>query len=325
MNLFRRPSGPDVERAKALWPAVTMPAGVLPRRETGSVLVAVDGRPHRWDALEWAAAEAAARQCLLRIVHVISWAPLTWDAFGGVYANERDAGVYEDGQHVVNEAADLARAVAPDLRITTHMREGGTASALLREGSGDALIVIGRERTARRFSITESVSAQVARRSRSAVAIIELREESLCGPSAGRVVVGLDHARESSAVLAFACRAALRRGVGVTALHALAPTDRPGRRPAVDCCVEDTRSDFRDVAEAVRRCRGAFPGVEVRQRLVAGPAGPALIAESAGAALVVLGSGGRGRLWHALFGSTGRSVLQSARAPVVVVGTSRRP
>jgi len=56
--------------------------GLPPREDTGPILVAVDGYPHGWDALEWAAAEAAARACALRIVHVINWSPLTSDAFG---------------------------------------------------------------------------------------------------------------------------------------------------------------------------------------------------------------------------------------------------
>ena len=35
----------------------------LPPNDSGSVLVAVNGKEQSWDALEWAAAEAASRQC----------------------------------------------------------------------------------------------------------------------------------------------------------------------------------------------------------------------------------------------------------------------
>jgi len=93
--------------------------------------VAVDGNPHGWDALEWAAAQAPARQCALRIVHAVSRPPavdaLTWpltvDAFGEHH----------------------------------HSLAGGhtTVAAVLQEGGGqDALIVLGRGRKAGRFSGT---------------------------------------------------------------------------------------------------------------------------------------------------------------------------
>src|SRR6266568_7289744 len=38
-----------------------------------AVLVAVDGGPYGWEALSWAAADAAAGRQPLRIVHVVNW------------------------------------------------------------------------------------------------------------------------------------------------------------------------------------------------------------------------------------------------------------
>ena len=62
---------------------------------------------------------------------------------------------------------------------------------------------------------------------------------------------------------------------------------------------------------------GAIQIVEVRERVVAPPAGSALVRESAGAALVVLGSRTHGRLRRGLFESV-ESVLGSVRSPVAV-------
>jgi nucleotide-binding universal stress UspA family protein len=56
------------------------------RTDEGTVLVAVDGSGQSWDALEWAAAEAAARRCTLRIVHVVhvvNSSPPVWAATWG--------------------------------------------------------------------------------------------------------------------------------------------------------------------------------------------------------------------------------------------------
>jgi nucleotide-binding universal stress UspA family protein len=56
----------------------------------GAILVGVDGRIRGWEALAWAAAEAAAQGRPLRIVHVVEW-PTASDAFALPPA-DRDSG-----------------------------------------------------------------------------------------------------------------------------------------------------------------------------------------------------------------------------------------
>jgi nucleotide-binding universal stress UspA family protein len=275
--------------------------GLLPRPDTGSILVAVDGY-RGWDALEWAAAEAAARRCALRVVHVTKWPIVMVDLFTGLSVHWRDPEDREAAALVVKEAARRARSVAPALEITTYLPSGRAAAAILREGREDALIVVGRGREAGRFrSFTGSMSWRVARHANCPVAMIELLAEASGGPSAGRVVVGIDSTRESTAAVGFAFRAARRRGVGITALVA----------DSVGCAVED----------ALRTWQGSFPDVDVRQRLVAAPMGAALVTESTAAALVIVGARPRGRLHRALVGTAGPTVLRSAHSPVVIVRT----
>jgi nucleotide-binding universal stress UspA family protein len=72
------------------------------------------------------------------------------------------------------------------------------------------------------------------------------------------------------------------------------------------------------VAEAL----GSEPGVEVERKLVEGDAGDALVAESASAELLVVGSHGRSGLKAALLGSVSRHVVSHAACPVVVVKAS---
>ncbi len=67
---------------------------------------------------------------------------------------------------------------------------------------------------------------------------------------------------------------------------------------------------------------GTDPGIEVEQKLVEGDAGDALVAESATAELVVVGSHGRTGLKAALLGSVSRHVISHAACPVVVVKAS---
>jgi len=109
----------------------------LPPNDSGSVLVAVNGKERGWDALEWAAAEAASRQCALRIVHAFRSSPLLVDPLGTLVDEWK---AIEAASGVLTDAVNHARAVAPTLQVTAHMQEGSTTTAILREGSrGDGL------------------------------------------------------------------------------------------------------------------------------------------------------------------------------------------
>jgi nucleotide-binding universal stress UspA family protein len=312
MRVFRRSQSTRFESETAytsanLQIATRGTAGLLPSRDYGPILVAVDGSSHGWGALEWAAAEAAARQCALRIVHSVKWPASVPDISGGVTLNQWDSGIEALGARVLDEAADRARSVAPALRITTHMHLGAIAMALLREAHQDTLIVLGRERgSGRSPSLKRSVSRQVTRRAKCPVAIVELSDKASHGPSAGRVVVSIDGKGDALAALGFAFRAAQRRGVGVTAVLGWL------RRGSV-------RQDAQ-IAQALLICQTAYPDVEVRQRVAAVPPGPALVAESAGAALVVLGTRAHARMRRALFESE-ETVLRSAHSSIAIIRT----
>jgi nucleotide-binding universal stress UspA family protein len=290
------------------------------RRDTGPVLVAVSGQSGDWDALEWAAAEAAARQCSLRILHAFSW-PGTWDGAGAVCMSQRDPEVRGSAALVLEEAASRARTVAPGLQVTTHLREGPTVAAVLREGRRDELIVVGRGRhDGRHAAFAGSVAWQVAQRADCPVVVIRLVAAQPRGTSAGRVLVGIDEAATSRAAVDFAFRAAERRGVGLTALHvvrAVGPDAVAARAGAA--AAKSFR--WKSIDDAIRPYRDAFPSVEVQQRLVATPTGPALAAESVAAALLVLGGSPHGRLRRTLCGSVGRTVMCSAHSSVAIVRT----
>ena len=74
--------------------------------------------------------------------------------------------------------------------------------------------------------------------------------------------------------------------------------------------------------EVVSEALGSEPGIEVERKLVEGDAGDALVAESASAELVVVGSHGRSGFKAAILGSVSRHVVDHAACPVVVVKSS---
>ncbi|MGH3380425.1 MAG: universal stress protein [Actinoallomurus sp.] len=127
------------------------------------------------------------------------------------------------------------------------------------------------------------------------------------GPSAGRVVAGVDGTGRSEAAVGFAVAEARARSCGLTLVHA----------------IEEERQ--RAAAEAMLTRIGAGHP-DVRTVVVADLAGHALIEESAGALLVVVGSRGRGGLAGMLLGSVSQAVVHRAHCPVAVVrGTDTAP
>jgi nucleotide-binding universal stress UspA family protein len=321
MSVFRRSpgAGSPVGAARKREVVVSDELLVPPRKDNGAILVAVDGKAQGWDALEWAAAEAAARQCSLRVVHVTNWSPPIVGGYMGTFVGEWDSGVLDAAKRVLEEAVRRALAVAPGLSVATRVQEGPAAAAVVSEGRHDALIVVGRGHKGGRISaFARSVSLQVVRHSIAPVVVVELFEKPRRGSSAQRVVVGVDCTSDPLAVLAFAFRAALRRGVGLTVLHASGKSRAPAE--LVDGLADTITPEWIDWHRALGICRRTFPDVNVRQRVVEGPVATALIAESVGAALVVMGSEERGRLHGMLSEPAGDNVVRMAQSPVAIVG-----
>jgi nucleotide-binding universal stress UspA family protein len=145
----------------------------------------------------------------------------------------------------------------------------------------------------------------------------------------GTIVVGVDGSEASLAALRWAADEARLRGAKVVALHAwafvpAAPIGDPGMIaiPAGDLAGQleaETEAARAQLGDAVAAVLGAEPDVGVEQRLVEAEAGDALVAESEGADLVVVGSHGRSGLRAAILGSVSRHVVDHSRCPVVVV------
>jgi nucleotide-binding universal stress UspA family protein len=278
----------------------------LQRRTAGAVMVVVDGGASGSQALEWAAAEAAVRRRALRIVHVVPWL-WTADPFGNLITSADEPAMRESAEAVVAEAVERARSVAPSLEVTTHL-EATAPGAVAEAVTNETLIAIGRRLRGGwlgwlgRFA--GSAAERVAQRTGVPVAVVGLTDQPSRGPSAGRVVVGVDGNAGPASVLGFALRAARRRGTGLTVLHAYDP-----RHLVTPDALDDALQAWRD----------AFSDVDVRREFVAATPAQALVAEASGAALVALGPTRHGRLRRILFGSVARDVVRSTSVPVAIV------
>lgn len=285
------------------------------------VVVGVDSSGVGRDALDWALAEAAARSRPLWIVHAC--APRIDP---GLLAPGYPAVPQPDNRGVLDEATRRAREVAPDVEVVTCLVAGGPVPAIL--GQRAELIVIGARGVGGvRGAPGGSVAVALGAHARCPVVVVPPLGAVTPGISRARVVVGLDGSELSSPAIGFALRAAAQRGIGVTALHAWSPRTPVGLGGTVSDRVSTPPTAERVFDGALRRWRQWFPGVEVVTKLVEDDPARALAAESAGAALVAVGSRGRGRLSGAVFGSVSQVVMRTAHCPVAViraqVGTAR--
>lgn len=121
------------------------------------------------------------------------------------------------------------------------------------------------------------------------------------------VVVGVDGSSTSVAALAHAAWQADQRGLPlhVTVCHGPAPAARQEAQTLAGQLAEQTSL--------------AWPQVDVSGQVVAGRPGPTLVKLSEDAALVVVGSRGRGGFRGLLLGSVGTQVAAHCATPVIVI------
>jgi nucleotide-binding universal stress UspA family protein len=134
-----------------------------------------------------------------------------------------------------------------------------------------------------------------------------------------RIVVGVDGSGPSKAALDWAVRQAKLTGAVVEAViawHYPAPYGYPGS------VLDDT--DYEKVATEVVTDTIADVGgpVEIKPKVVEGNPAAVLLAASAGAELLVVGSRGHGGFVEALLGSVSQHCVHHAACPVVIIRDS---
>lgn len=135
----------------------------------------------------------------------------------------------------------------------------------------------------------------------------------------GRIVVGYDGSESADAALDWAASEAERRQLPLTVLHVLNHLDlTPGvGTPAW----VDLATDAEDAiaAEGIRRARSTAPSIDIQSFTHVDTAAHTLIEHSRDAALLVVGTRGRGETTGALLGSVAFAVSGHAFCPVVIV------
>jgi nucleotide-binding universal stress UspA family protein len=138
-----------------------------------------------------------------------------------------------------------------------------------------------------------------------------------------RVVVGIDGSPSSALALAWAAQYAKAMGARLCAVLAWHYAARVGPAP-VGVAPASVRDEAQtamqeDLDRTVAATLGEPPCVEVESKVVYGTASQALIDESAGADLLVVGSSGYGGFTGMLLGSVSMQCVAHAACPVTVV------
>ena len=283
------------------------------------VLVGVDGSACAGEALDWAAADAAARRVGL-VVTAVADLPLLAD--GPFSADVLDSAT-EETRRTARDAAARARQLAPGVVVEARVATGNPAGELLRMAAGAQELVVGsRGHGGFGALMLGSTAAQLAAHAHCPTVVVRGR-----AAPGGRVVVGVDGSPRGDAALEYAFAHADRHGLPLHAVSVYAPPVVPFPAslypvPPYSVTVDMARvaeSVERATAEAVQLRAAAFPAVRATWEVREGLPAQLLMEAAEGAALLVLGSRGHGGLAGMLLGSISQAAVRHAPCPVAVV------
>ncbi|GAA3747028.1 universal stress protein [Salinactinospora qingdaonensis] len=300
------------------------------RDHTNQIVVGIDGSPSSRAALDCAARQAAGRGLGLLLLHAPSM-PVFAAPFGHPVPATPSPDVVDRAERLLRQAVDHVARTHTDLSVQTSVSSLGPEPALLAAARTASIVVVGaRGMGGFTSALLGSVSIRLSAHAACPVAVVpEPAPEADSGDRTpvrrGCVVVGLDGSYGSEEALRYAFEEAARTGAELVAVHAWrvpAPLDTTAFTAyvaAVDHEYLVMRADkyVRELVEEVRSEDTAK--VSVRITVVEDQPAHALLAEAAGADLVVVGSRGRGGFTGLLLGSVSQTVLHHAPVPVVVV------
>ncbi|MFG3707682.1 universal stress protein [Micromonospora sp. NPDC047670] len=270
------------------------------------VVVGVDGSPPSLVAAEHAARAAVQRSRPLHLVHGYLH-PLGY----GVPPNPYDLGLpapTEEAQKMLEQAAADLVGRWPGLAVQVRQVAGGPGATLVEESRRAELVVVG-SRGLGGFAglLLGSVGTQVASHAHCPVLVVRPAEGPV--PAAGPVLVGVDGSEPAELAVGHAADEATRRGTGLVLAHVRPP----------DEVAQAAAEPAGPLATAAAAVRGSHPGLPVEERVLrAAKPEQALIEASGDAALVVVGSRGRGGFAGMLLGSVSQALVQHAHCPVLV-------
>jgi nucleotide-binding universal stress UspA family protein len=285
----------------------------------GLVVVGSDGSASSLDAVAAAAQEARRRGAHLRVVHAFTWPALHFPLGPQVYG---DADMYALADHLMSQALERVRTVAPEVDVSHNVRAGDALAVLVEESRTAHLVVVGSRGTgAFTALLVGSTGVGLAAHAHCPVLVVRGTPDAT-----GPVLVGVDGSRAAENAVSFAFDEAAVRGTDLVALHAWTtwnvPVPAPPADPAMPYAYQPgmlAQDEERLLAEALAGCTERYPQVQVEHRSVHAATRETLLAASRKAQLLVVGARGRGGFTGLLLGSVSQAALHHAHCPVAVV------
>ncbi|MEV4539537.1 universal stress protein [Asanoa sp. NPDC049518] len=289
-----------------------------------TVVAGVDGSAASVAAAAFAGGLASRRGLPLTLMHGFI-DPLGYGVLGPMALPVALPDPRDEGGSVMRKALELLGAEFPRLPVRTVLMPGSGANVLIEASRTAAAVVVG-HRGLGGFPelLLGSVGSQVAAYADSPVVVHGPAEERA---RSAPVVVGVDGAAGSHAVVGFAFEEAAGRGLPLEAVHVYLPTDDGSAARAeglLNAAVSPWVARYPDVSVRRRaRC------VKLDEPAWPGHTGPTASAEAVfveatrQSALVVVGARGRGGFTGLLLGSVSQALVHHAHCPVAVVRPHR--
>ncbi|HEX7188027.1 MAG TPA: universal stress protein [Actinomycetes bacterium] len=281
--------------------------------EKRAVLVAVDGSEDSARAVEWAVPEARRQQLPLVLVHAVPH--LLREDVAPPVADQRAR-----MDRVLREARQRAAqtpAVETEIRRLEPLGLDVGPAIVDSAAPGDTLVVGARGHGKMAGVVLGSVSQYAVRHATGTVVVVRPRADE----SATRTVVGFDQTPGAQRALDWAMSRSADQGevTAMRAWHGTALYGTANPLPLPEDAVRQQEKEQAMLDAELAPWREKHPDVRLIGEAVPGHAGHLLAVASEHAALVVVGSRGRGPLATTLLGSVGQAVLHHARCPVAVV------
>ena len=273
------------------------------------IVIGMDGSDNAKGALRWAVEEAEVHGASVQALLVWSYLDQQHTDPDAPFDPTYDAAAAKETLGTwVSEALGAEHQV--ELLVACELGPRGLLEA---SDSADLLVLGARGRGGFGELLLGSVSQRVVEAATRPVAVVR----DPAPVRGGQVLVGVDGSASSVDALRWAAREAKARDAELHVVHAWR-LQVMAASPWVAAIPDDIEAISRQVLDQAL-ADPALAEVRAQGHLHHGGAGHALVERSGGAALVVVGSRGQGRISSLLLGSVTRQLVHHAACPVVVV------
>lgn len=285
-----------------------------------TIAVGFDGSPQSGAAVDWAANEADRRDASLVVVTAVDYPAASVDLI--VEPSPIPSMILDEARELAAAGRARAAKTLPEQRITHEVDDGSVAGVLVRASKAADLLVIGNKRHGDLGAFfAGSAAFSVAAHAHCPVVVVPETHDA--SPRHG-IVVGVDGSPPSQAALRLAADEAALTGDDLTILSAWsipvagAETKRSWADPDPSWmdAVRMTATALAD--EAAAAVRASHPELTVHTLTPHDTPARALLDAGKDAALLVVGSRGRGGFASLVLGSVSHAVMHGSASPVLV-------